>query len=104
MELMEMILSKENMEKAIKSVKSNKGAPGVDKMTVNEIDDYFNKHMDEIKTNIMSKKYKPLPVRRVYIPKPNGKERPLESCRCVLPRSFYDSDVVPLCHHKVHCH
>ena len=77
MELMEMILSKENMEKAIKSVKSNKGAPGVDKMTVNEIDDYFNKHMDEIKTNIMSKKYKPLPVRRVYIPKPNGKERPL---------------------------
>ncbi len=77
MELMEMILSKENMEKAIKSVKSNKGAPGVDKMTVNEIDDYFNKHMDEIKTNIMSKKYKPLPVRRVYIPKPNGKKRPL---------------------------
>lgn len=77
MELMEMILSKENMEKAIKSVKNNKGAPGVDKMTVNEIDDYFNKHMDEIKTNIMSKKYKPLPVRRVYIPKPNGKERPL---------------------------
>lgn len=77
MELMEMILNKENMEKAIKSVKSNKGAPGVDKMTVNEIDDYFNKHMDEIKTNIMSKKYKPLPVRRVYIPKPNGKERPL---------------------------
>ena len=77
MELMEMILSKENMEKAIKSVKSNKGAPGVDKMTVNEIDDYFNKHMDEVKTNIMSKKYKPLPVRRVYIPKPNGKERPL---------------------------
>lgn len=77
MELMEMILSKENMEKAIKSVKSNKGASGVDKMTVNEIDDYFNKHMDEIKTNIMSKKYKPLPVRRVYIPKPNGKERPL---------------------------
>ena len=77
MELMEMILSKENMEKAIKSVKSNKGAPGVDKMTVNEIDNYFNKHMDEVKTNIMSKKYKPLPVRRVYIPKPNGKERPL---------------------------
>lgn len=77
MELMEMILSKENMEKAIKSVKSNKGAPGVDKMTVNEIDDYFNKHMDEVKTSIMSKKYKPLPVRRVYIPKPNGKERPL---------------------------
>ena len=77
MELMEVILNQRNMEKAIKSVKSNKGAPGIDKMTVNEIDEYFNKHMDEVKTSIMNKKYKPLPVRRVYIPKPNGKERPL---------------------------
>lgn len=77
MELMEVILNQRNMEKAIKAVKSNKGAPGIDKMTVNEIDEYFNKHMDEVKTSIMNKKYKPLPVRRVYIPKPNGKERPL---------------------------
>ena len=77
MELMEMILSQRNLEEAIKAVKSNKGAPGVDKMTVNEIDEYFNENMDEIKTTIKNKKYKPLPVRRVYIPKPNGKERPL---------------------------
>ena len=77
MELMEMILSRRNLEEAIKAVKSNKGAPGIDKMTVNEIDEYFNENMDEIKTTIKNKKYKPLPVRRVYIPKPNGKERPL---------------------------
>ena len=77
MELMEMILSQRNLEEAIKAVKSNKGAPGVDKMTVNEIDEYFKENMDEIKTTIKNKKYKPLPVRRVYIPKPNGKERPL---------------------------
>jgi len=77
MELMEMILSQRNLEEAIRAVKSNKGAPGIDKMTVNEIDEYFNENMDEIKTTIKNKKYKPLPVRRVYIPKPNGKERPL---------------------------
>lgn len=77
MELIEEILNQRNLEEAIKAVKSNKGAPGIDKMTVNEIDEYFNRHMDEIKTSIMSKKYRPLPVRRVYIPKPNGKKRPL---------------------------
>ena len=77
MELMEMILSQRNLEEAIRAVKSNKGAPGIDKMTVNEIDEYFKENMDEIKTSIKNKKYKPLPVRRVYIPKPNGKERPL---------------------------
>ena len=77
MELMEVILSQSNMERAIKAVRSNKGAPGIDKMTVNEIDEYFKNHMNEVKTSIKSKKYKPLPVRRVYIPKPNGKERPL---------------------------
>ncbi len=77
MELMEMILSQRNLEEAIKAVKSNKGAPGVDKMTVDEIDEYFKENMDGIKTTIKNKKYKPLPVRRVYIPKPNGKERPL---------------------------
>ena len=48
MELMEMILSQRNLEEAIKAVKSNKGAPGVDKMTVNEIDEYFKENMDEI--------------------------------------------------------
>ena len=77
MELMEMILSQKNMEEAMKAVKSNKGAPGIDNMTVNEIDAYFKENMDEVKTSIWNKKYKPLPVRRVYIPKPNGKERPL---------------------------
>ena len=77
MELMEMILSQSNLEEAIRAVKSNKGATGMDKMTVNEIDAYFDEHMDEIKTSIMEKKYKPQPVRRVYIPKANGKQRPL---------------------------
>ena len=77
MELIEKIPSEENIKEAIKRVKSNKGAPGVDKMTVNEIDGYFNEHEEEIKSAIMEMKYKPQPVRRVYIPKANGKKRPL---------------------------
>ena len=77
MELIEWILQDENMDKAIKSVKRNRGAYGVDKMSVEELDPYFAQHRDEIKTQIREGKYKPNPVRRAYIPKSNGKNRPL---------------------------
>lgn len=77
MELIEWILQDENMDKAIKSVKRNRGAYGVDKMSVEELDVYFAKHREEIKSQIRDGKYKPTPVRRVYIPKSNGKKRPL---------------------------
>ena len=77
MELIEWILQDDNMDKAIKSVKRNRGAYGVDKMSVEELDSYFAQHRDEIKTQIREGKYKPNPVRRAYIPKSNGKNRPL---------------------------
>ena len=77
MELIEWILQDENMDKAIKSVKRNRGAYGVDKMSVEELDSYFAQHRDEIKTQIREGKYRPNPVRRAYIPKSNGKNRPL---------------------------
>ncbi len=77
MELVEWILNDENIMKAIKAAKQNKGAAGIDKMTVNELDEYFLKHGEEIKAQIRAKEYKPQPVRRVYIPKANGKQRPL---------------------------
>lgn len=77
MELIEWILQDENINKAIKSVKKNKGAYGIDKMSVEELDGYFAKHREEIKSQIRDGKYKPIPVRRVYIPKSNGKKRPL---------------------------
>ena len=77
MKLIEKILSEENLNEAMKRVEANKGASGVDKMQVSELESYFKEHKEEIKTSIMEMKYKPLPVRRVYIPKSNGKKRPL---------------------------
>ena len=77
MELIDRILSEENIKTAIHAVKSNKGAPGIDKMAVEALDEYFAKHGEEIKEQIRAKRYKPQPVRRVYIPKANGKQRPL---------------------------
>lgn len=77
MKLVEKILSEENLNEAMKRVETNKGASGVDKMQVSELESYFKEHKEEIKTSIMEMKYKPQPVRRVYIPKPNGKKRPL---------------------------
>ena len=77
MELIDRILSDENIKAAIHAVKSNQGAPGVDKMPVDALEEYFAKHGAEIKEQIRAKKYKPQPVRRVYIPKANGKQRPL---------------------------
>ena len=77
MKLMEKILSEENLEMAIRKVKQNKGAPGVDKMTVQEVEQWFEQYREELISKIMNKQYRPMPVKRVYIPKPNGKQRPL---------------------------
>ena len=77
MKLIEKILSEENLNEAIKRVKTNKGACGIDKMPVGELEEYFRKHKEEIISSIMNMTYKPQPVKRVYIPKPNGKKRPL---------------------------
>ena len=76
-ELIEWILQDRNIDEAIKNVKRNKGAAGVDGMTVDELDVYFTLHREELKTQIREGKYRPSPVRRVYIPKANGKKRPL---------------------------
>lgn len=75
--LIDEILDKENMIPALKAVKQNKGAAGVDNVTVDELETYFRKNWGRIKEEILQKKYKPQPVRRVYIPKANGGKRPL---------------------------
>lgn len=72
--LLEEILSRENMFRALKKVKANKGSPGIDKMTTEELPDYLKKHWLEIRQKLTEGRYKPSPVRKVEIPKDgNGK-------------------------------
>ena len=75
--LLEKILYKDNLNNAYKRVKANKGAPGVDGMTVEEALPWLKEHGQELKESIRSGKYKPMPVRRKEIPKPDGGVRKL---------------------------
>ena len=77
MKLLEEILTKDNLNKAYKKVYQNKGTAGVDGITVYEIKEYIQNNSDEILNQIRSRKYKPQPVKRVQIPKENGKKRNL---------------------------
>ena len=76
-QLLEEILSRGNMTLAYKRVKANKGASGIDGITVEEIDEYVKAHWVEVREQIRKRKYQPQPVRRVEIPKPNGGVRNL---------------------------
>ncbi len=76
-QLLEAILSRDNMKLAYKKVKANKGAAGVDGVTMDEIDSYSKENWETIKAKIRKRKYRPQPVRRVEIPKPTGGVRNL---------------------------
>lgn len=74
---LETILDPTNLRQALKQVVSNKGAPGVDGMAVDELEPFIRAHPQELSRAIIDGKYKPSPVKRVYIPKENGDKRPL---------------------------
>ena len=76
-EMLEKILSNENIEKAYKRVYANKGAGGVDGVTTKELEEYMRANWQGIKEQIRARTYKPQPVLRVEIPKPNGGVRKL---------------------------
>ena len=76
-QLLEEILSRDNMSLAYKKVKANRGASGIDGITIEEIDDYLKENWVNIRDKIRKRKYKPKPVRRVEIPKPDGGVRNL---------------------------
>lgn len=75
--LMEQILSKDNLNTAYLQVIRNKGAAGVDGMECTELGEYLLKNGGKIKEQLRQRKYKPQPVRRVEIPKPDGGIRKL---------------------------
>ena len=76
-QLLEQILERENMMTAYKKVKSNGGAGGIDGISTKDVRDYLVKNWSGIREQIRQRKYKPQPVRRVEIPKPNGGVRNL---------------------------
>ena len=81
--LLEAILYKDNFNRAYKRVKANKGAPGIDGMTIEEALPYLKEHQQEITDRIYRGKYTPSPVRRVAVNMAMTKERLINS-------GFYD--------------
>jgi len=76
-DLLERILSPENLQSAWLRVKANRGAAGVDGMTIAQFPAFARQHWEKIRWRLLAGTYHPAPVRRVFIPKPNGDLRPL---------------------------
>ena len=74
---MEAVLQPGNVKKALARVRRNKGAPGIDDMTVEELDAYLKDHWPEIRSRLLDGTYEPQPVRQVKIPKASGGVRSL---------------------------
>ena len=72
---MKQVLLSENMRNAWKKVKANNGAPGVDNMSVTDFPQFAQNFWDDMRSKLIDGSYKPLPVRRVEIPKPDGGKR-----------------------------
>src|SRR6516225_572653 len=70
--LMEEVCERENCKQALRRVKANKGSPGIDGMTVDELPGYLQQHWPAIREQLLNGTYEPKPVRRVEIPKPDG--------------------------------
>jgi len=75
--LLAHVLERANLQRALKQVRRNKGAPGIDGMTVDELPQYLRDHWLEIRAQLEAGSYSPQPVKRVDIPKSDGKTRPL---------------------------
>jgi RNA-directed DNA polymerase len=84
--LMEEVCELENCKQALQRVKTNKGSPGVDGMTVDELPEYLKQHELEIGEQLRNGTYQPQPVRRVEIPKPDGNGVRKLGIPCVLDR------------------
>jgi RNA-directed DNA polymerase len=75
--MMEQVLGEENLRQAWRRVKANAGAPGIDGMTVEDFPAFSREHWPRIRSALMKGTYRPAPVRRVFIPKSDGSQRPL---------------------------
>ena len=85
MHLMEKVCERENLERAWQRVRGNKGAPGVDGMTIDDAKSYLREHWPDMRSQLLAGAYRPQPVKRVEIPKPAGGVRKL-GVPCVVDR------------------
>ena len=74
-DLMEQVAAEENLRRALKAVKRNRGAAGIDGMTTEQLEPHFARHGGKIRAKLLAGRWTPSPVRRVEIPKPNGGKR-----------------------------
>jgi RNA-directed DNA polymerase len=84
--LMEEVCERENCKQALARVKANKGSPGVDGMTVDQLPEYLKQHWSEIGEQLRNGTYQPQPVKRVEIPKPDGNGVRKLGIPCALDR------------------
>lgn len=75
--LMELVLERQNLQAALKRVRKNKGSPGIDGMTVDELPDHLRAHWSELREHLLSGTYRPSMVKQQLIPKGNGEMRKL---------------------------
>lgn len=73
--LMEAVVNQSNVEQAWRNVKANRGAPGPDRITISEFPAWFRLHWPEVRSQLLDGTYRPSPVRRVTIDKPDGGKR-----------------------------
>jgi RNA-directed DNA polymerase len=85
MHLMEEVCERENLVRAWQRVRDNKGAPGVDGMTIDDAKSFLREHWPDIRSQLLTGTYQPQPVKRVEIPKPEGGVRKL-GVPCVVDR------------------
>jgi group II intron reverse transcriptase/maturase len=83
--LMELVVERSNARAALKRVRQNKGGPGIDGMTVDELPKYLVKHWEDLRAQLLAGRYQPKPVKRQEIPKSGGGVREL-GIPCVLDR------------------
>ena len=90
--LMEEVIKHGNLFNALKRVKQNKGAPGVDGVTVEALDEFLKKEWPEIKEQLLTGRYLPRPIRRAEIPKPGKKEKRQLGIPCCVDRVIQQGD------------
>lgn len=103
-ELMERVVERENLKRAIARVVSNGGSPGVDAMPVEALKEFLGKEWPRLKNELLEDRYEPQPVRGVEIPKPGGKGMRQLGIPTVLDRFIQQAlhqvlspSVLPLC-------